>query len=105
MTSAPTFVWDISDLERELSDGYVYNVFFTVDAKDADYSASTYGHVNLNRPKDDFIPFPDLTKELVLNWVANALGSEKLDVIKDLLKAKLDEQRNPTSAKGCPWSN
>lgn len=98
-----TFTWNIANLEREVADGYVYTAHYTIDAKDDTYSAGAYGSVGFQRP-ETLIPFADLTKETVVGWVKDALGTEKVTEIEVALQGQLDEQRNPTKAAGLPWS-
>jgi hypothetical protein len=51
------------------------------------------------------IPFADLTEELVVGWVKEALGGqEKVDEIEAALQAQLNEQHAPTTAPGLPWA-
>jgi len=98
-----TFTWNIANLEREVADGYVYTAHYTIDAKDDTYSAGAYGSIGFERP-ETLIPFADLTKEIVVGWVKDALGTEKVTEIEVALQGQLDEQRNPTKAAGLPWS-
>lgn len=98
-----TFTWRVANLERETSDGYVFTVHYTVDAKDDTYSAGAYGSVGLDRPESGMIPFSELSEELVVSWVKEKFGSEKVAEIEAALQAQLDEQRNPTKSSGVPW--
>ena len=99
-----TFTWHIANLERETADGFVFTAHYTVDAKDDTYSAGAYGSIGFQRP-EELIPFADLTEEIVVSWVQEALGGEeKVNEIQAALQAQLDEQRNPTKAAGVPWS-
>jgi hypothetical protein len=98
-----TFTWNISQLERETQDGYVYVVHYTVNAQDDTYSAGAYGSLGLERPEGDLIPFSELTEEVVVGWVKEKFGEEKVTEIEAALQAQLDEQRQPTKAAGLPW--
>lgn len=98
-----TFTWNVANLERETSDGYVYTVHYTVNAADDTYSSGAYGSLGLERPEGELIPFADLTEELVVGWVKDKFGEEKVAEIENALQAQLDEQRNPTKAAGLPW--
>ena len=98
-----TYTWNISNLERETADGYVYTVHYTVDAKDDIYSAGAYGSIGLERPEDEMIPFAELTAEIVVGWVKDQLGEEKVAEVEAALQTQLDEQRQPTKATGLPW--
>jgi hypothetical protein len=100
-----TFTWNIANLERETSDGYVYTAHYTVNAVSDDgvYSSGAYGSLGLERG-DTLVPFADLTEEIVVGWVKEKLTAEKVTEIEAALQAQLDEQRQPTKAGGLPWS-
>lgn len=98
-----TFTWNIANLERETADGFVYTVHYTVNAQDDTYSAGAYGSIGLERP-DTLVPFADLTEDLVVGWVKDQFGAEKVAEIEAALQAQLDEQRTPTKAAGLPWA-
>ena len=101
---ATTFTWAVNTLDRELADGFVSNVHYTVNAADDTYSAGAYGSVGLERP-ETLIAYADLTESQVIEWVKTALGGdEKVTEIQTALQAQLDEQRTPTTGQGKPWS-
>jgi hypothetical protein len=98
------FTWAIANLERETGDGYVFTAHYTISANDGTYSAGAYGSVGFERP-ESLIPFDDLTKEVVIDWVKEAIGGEeKVTEIEAALQAQLDEKHAPTKASGVPWS-
>jgi len=101
---AATFTWGINTLERETADGFVFVCHYTVAANDGTYSSSAYGSIGFERP-DNLIPYADLTEEIVIGWVKEGLGDEKVAEVEAALQAQIDEQRNPTKANGVPWSN
>ena len=98
-----TFTWNIANLDRETSDGYVYVAHYVVNAADDTYSAGAYGSLGLERG-DTLVPFADLTEATVVGWVKEKLTAEKVTEIEAALQAQLDEQRQPTKAGGLPWS-
>jgi len=99
-----SFTWRVANLERETSDGYVYTIHYTVDAKDDTYSAGAYGSIGLERPEGDLIPFSELTEDqVVMEWLLPKIGEEKVQEIHAALQAQLDEQRQPTKSSGVPW--
>jgi len=98
-----TFTWAIANLERETADGFVYNAHYTVNAEDGTYSAGAYGSIGLERP-DSLIPFDDLTEDMVVSWIKDKFGDEKVAEIEAALQAQLDEKHSPTKAAGVPWS-
>ena len=97
------FSWDIANLERETSDGYVFTAHYTIDANDGTYSAGAYGSIGLERP-ETLIPYSNLTKELVVGWVKDKLGTEQVEAIEAALQSQLNEQHAPSKASGIPWN-
>ena len=102
MTTA--FTWAIANLERETADGFVFTAHYTISAKSAAYSAGAYGSIGFERP-DNLVPYSDITEEMVVAWVKEALTEEKVEQIEDALQSQLDEQAAPTKAAGVPWGN
>jgi len=99
---ATTFTWHIANMERETADGFVMTAHYTVTAEDGTYSSGAYGSLGFERP-DKLIPFADLTEEMVIGWVKDAFGAEKVTEIEAALQAQLDEQHHPSNASGMPW--
>ena len=100
---ATTFTWGINTLERETDDGYVFCAHYTVAANDGTYSSSAYGSIGFQRP-DNLIPYADLTEDIVIFWLKEALGGdEKVAEIEAALQCQIDQQRAPTKASGVPW--
>ena len=99
-----TFTWAIANLERETEDGFVFTAHYTVSAADGTYSAGAYGSIGFERP-ENLVPFADLTEDLVVGWVKEALGGdEKVAEIEAALQSQINEQRTPTKASGKPWA-
>jgi hypothetical protein len=88
----------INTLERSLPDNIVLTAHWNAVVDDGDYSASAYGSQSFTRSEEspEFIPFDDLTEEMVLGWLE--LGS-----LEDNLKAQITEQKTPTTAQSVPW--
>ena len=107
---ATTFAWKINTLERELSDGYVFTAHYSVvaisdqlDPEGNPYNSGAYGSVGFQRP-DNLIPFADLTEDVVIDWVKEALGGdEKIAEVEAALQARIDEMITPTKEAGVPW--
>jgi hypothetical protein len=97
-----TFNWSVPMLERELSDGGVIVAHWRCTASDGDYSASSYGTAGFtyDASSPDFVPYDELTEADVLAWVW-ADGFK--DATEDALQAKIDAEKNPTTASGVPW--
>jgi hypothetical protein len=97
------FTWHIAQLERETADGYVFTAHYTIDANDGTYTAGAYGSIGFERPEEDMIPFADLTEEIVIGWVKEKFGDEKVLEIEEALQSQIEEQHYPSKASGMPW--
>ena len=102
--------WDIAQLERKLPDGdicpdgAVYTAHWTASLEESGESASAYGSVGFSDPDPaTFVPFNQLTKEEVLNWVFDALGIDQVVSIQEGLNNQIQQKLNPTSKAGVPW--
>jgi len=96
------YQWNVIQMDRLTSDGFVVTVHYTVNAVDGDYSASTYGTVGYTQEEGNIIPFDSLTPEIVIGWVKDSLGQE---TVEEALAAQIDAQKNPVQLSGLPWSN
>ena len=95
--------WSIPNLERHTADGFVYTAHWICRATDGEFSASSYGTAGFQQDPEaeSFTPYEDLTEEQVLGWVW-AGGVDK-DATEAALAAKIEAEKNPTTAAGTPW--
>ena len=101
-----TTTWTISQLDRELADGYVTTVHYRVDATDGTYNSGAYGSVGLEKP-ETLVPYKDLTSDIVIGWVKAKLDAEEdgtVAKIEAALAAQIAEQKTPKTGTGLPWS-
>jgi len=110
---ADTYTWNINTLDRELSDGVVYTVHWTLNASRPNpnvsgesYTAGAYGSEGYQADPSDpgFVSYDNLTPEICIGWVQDSLGSEGVASLESGLSANLDEQEDPTEAAGVPWA-
>jgi hypothetical protein len=97
-----TFTWQIAQMDRLTSDGFVVTVHYRVNAVDGEYNASTYGTIGYTQDNDTYTPYADLTQTQVIGWVQTSLGK---DTVEASLQSQIDALKNPTQATGLPWSN
>ena len=96
-----TFTWQIDQMDRLTSDGFVVTVHYRVNAVDGDYNASTYGTIGYTQDSDTYTPYADLTQAQVIGWVQTSLGK---DTVENSLQSQIDALKNPTQASGLPWN-
>jgi hypothetical protein len=95
------FTWNVVQMDRLTSDGFVVTVHYTVNAVDGDYSASTYGTVGYTQGEGSYVPYADLTEAEVVGWVQESLGK---DTVEEGLAAQIEAQKNPVQEAGVPWA-
>jgi len=104
-----TYEWNCKTVDVHPTEGsetdVVYNVHWIVtgvsDELDPDgnaYKSNSIGTqtVSLN-PESEFIPFEDLTNEIVVEWTKGAMGEEQVEAIESGIKEFIDQEINPTS--------
>ena len=94
-----TIVWEISQLDRQTSDGFVTTAHWQATATDGDYSASVYSTCSWSEGTAT-IPYASLTKDAVLAWVWESVDK---DATEAAVAAQIEAQKNPVSASGTPW--
>ena len=93
--------WIINQMDSLPSDGdlkdFVINVHWNRNAKETinkkEYYSSVYGAKSfLKNDVSDFIPYEDLTYEIVCSWLDSTLDTQALDLNLD---TQIDNQVNP----------
>ena len=94
--------WSVVNLQRNLATGGVVYVHYSAVATDEGYSEGEYGGVPLtpDSSSPSFIPFENLTQDIVLNWIWSILDKNGIE---QSLLAKIQEQKTPTKSEGVPW--
>lgn len=101
--------WKILNLKREVDNGLVIEVTYVMNFKLQGESDRKIGVIKLEGDENDpnFIPFEELTEEIVLDWVKSELGQEEIDNIKTQhqtrLEKKIHKKLNPEYLDGLPW--
>lgn len=100
---ATTYQWNVVQMDRLTSDGFVVTVHYTVNAVDGDYTASTYGIVGYTeQPDEQYTPYADLTEAQVVGWVQESLGK---DTVEAGLVEQIEAHKNPVQESGVPWES
>jgi hypothetical protein len=97
-----TITWNISQLFRQTSDGFVTTAHWQCKAIDGDFSASMERVQSWNEGTPT-IPYADLTQDTVLGWIWSS-GVNKND-IEAVLAVEIEAKKNPVFASGLPWSS
>tara|TARA_B100000945_G_C20360502_1_gene586886 strand:- start:261 stop:632 length:372 start_codon:yes stop_codon:yes gene_type:complete len=118
-----SLTWNITDLKRHSSDGFVYEIRYSVTGVSTETvggASTTFQHVmnggymvpDHTRTGSE-IAFSDLTETQIVNWVKAGIGSTDVatfeTVIPGHLSAMRDGSLNPkefntdTTSSGVPW--
>ena len=75
-------------------------------ASEGDETVSAYGSQSFtpDPQSPDFVPYENLTEEIVLGWVKEQLTDLKVSQIEGQLASVLDQKINPTTSVGRPWA-
>jgi len=97
-----TYDWNCKTVDvhpqEEGETDVVYNVHWIVTGTKEDYSATSIGtQVVTLDSETPFIPFEDLTNEIVVEWTKDAMGEEQFKAIEDGIASQIAELENPTS--------
>ena len=93
--------WNVSQLDRKTSDGFVTVAHWQASVTDGDYSASVYSTCSWSEGTPT-IPYADVTMQDVLNWCWSS-GVDK-EATESALAAQIEAKKNPVTAVGVPWN-
>lgn len=104
-----TYTWEFRGLDYKISlndQSYVVTgVHSTLIATDELGNSSSQMHF-LGLPVDNldsFIPYENLTKEIVTGWLETLYEPDLLETMKASLNLNIQELRAPTKGQGIPW--
>ena len=103
-----TYDWEFGELDcyksHEGQTDVVFNIAWRLNARESGHSASDWGGLRVTYTEGDpFVAFADLTEAIVQGWCEDGLD---VDAIKDGLRAKVTEEKNPTTeVLDPPWQN
>lgn len=99
-----TTTFKITNLDRDTADGFVTVAHWAASQVEGDFSASIVNTQSFTKEDGvNLIPYADLTEEVVIDWVQEALGEETVAAIDAALAAQIAEQQAPSKATGLPW--
>ena len=97
-----TPTWTIANCEHDVATGGITVAHWRCTAEDGDFTASSYGTCGFTPDATDpaFKPYDEVTEAEVLAWVHASVDK---DATEAALAAKIEADKNPTSAAGTPW--
>ena len=98
------FNWTIGNLEyNNDSDQGVVIAHWRCTGVDGEYSASAYSTQSFtpDPSADDYVAYADLTEEMVIGWVQNAMDTDEIEAN---LASQIEAQKAPATLSGLPWA-
>jgi len=103
-----THTWKVRKLvQKNDGSGLVIQVFYKVYSTDGEYSYVSAGNIELETENlSNFVPYQDLTEEMVLQWVKDKLGSNSGDLEQmntDWINTARNPIPSPIKVDKLPW--
>ena len=106
------YIWTITNLYTETIEGkedYVVTAIYDVVGTDGTYTASLTSNSAQFSTEDvtTFIPYEDLTEEIVVGWVKESLGENGIISIEACIQGQIDSEITPPVSPTntpLPWS-
>tara|TARA_R110002167_G_scaffold17737_1_gene67392 strand:+ start:62 stop:382 length:321 start_codon:yes stop_codon:yes gene_type:complete len=97
-----TYNWNCKTVDvhpqEEGETDVVYNVHWIVTGVDGDYSSNAIGTQTVPLSEDGtFIPFEDLTNDVVVGWTKEAMGEEEVAQVEASIAGTIESLITPTS--------
>ena len=94
-----TYTWSINALYtvQQPDPDYVVNAIWALSGADGQYSASIEGNTQFQvKPSDpNFVPYDQLTEEVVIGWVQASLGEQGIANFEANVNGQIESQINP----------
>ena len=100
---AATTTWGLANVDYDISDGFCHTAHWTVLRVDGDYSAHSYGSINLTKP-EPLTERTALKTEDIIADVKAVLGADGVKALEDGLALKISEEKTPTQGSFVPAS-
>ena len=91
--------WTITNLYTKTVEGledYVVTAMFEVEGVDGEFAYTVNGSQMFTvKEGSEFIPYADLTEEIVLGWIQEELGENGILSITACIDGQIESQKNP----------
>ena len=104
---ATTFTWTVTQMDcypqAEGQTDVVFVVHWTCSGTDGTYNGSVYSTCSVPAPTGTFVPYADLTQDIVLGWIwAGGVDQASAEAA---VQTQIDNQANPpVVSPQLPWA-
>lgn len=96
-----SYTYEPTNLIKD-QNGIVVAVNFTITASNGTDQFTVNSQTALPAPKSDVIPYEELSKENVIAWIINLVGTQSEELADSELAAYI-ERKSQTISHGTPW--
>lgn len=82
--------WKVDAIDQETEDGLIVVVHWKLDATGQGKPTHLYGTVSLERG-DSFVPFEQLTEDVVIGWVKDKLGEQHIIDLEEAVENQFNQ--------------
>lgn len=97
-----TYEYKVTDMQRDADSGIVIAASFTITASNGEDSFTHNYYTAFPAPKDDIIPYDDLTEAEVIAWIQELVGKQSEEQADAELAAYIERSKNVVD-NGVPW--
>ena len=106
--------WDIKEIKANDSGGITYVLYFAWDEEvtgEGLNSRSYHGYYDAfveytpDETAEGYTNFNDLTKEQVIGWVKETLGSDMVDTIESAIATQIEDKKQLQGPMDFPWDS
>lgn len=114
MSATNTYNWVIAALEAYTTQSSYTDVVYTIHWRyravdqSTSHSAEVYGAQSVapyNPDSGSFIPYDQLTKDIVVGWLTSSLGEERVGSLTSSLDSQIQSQIHPATVVLAPPFN
>jgi hypothetical protein len=91
--------WTVTQLYTQTIEGmadYVVTASYNTTGIDGEFTASLSGTTQFSTADvTEFIPYEDLTEEIVIGWIKESLGENGIISIEACIQGQIDSEINP----------
>ena len=105
-----TTTWHVLNMQRETSDGYVFDVVLqlaAVDNDNVDKKWAVNQSVHLERPETLEVAYSDLTEAKVIEWCKEVLDASQMNpdqTYTQFLEEEVKRNMEDDLSNGLPWT-
>ena len=106
-----TYTWTVTRMEtlQNPDPNYVVRAYWTLTGVDGQYVYSVESTNTFNSQQEsNFIPYDQLTNDIVVGWIQNALGVSGVSSFESGIQGQIDTMINPPPTPQntpLPWVN